>query len=65
MVFYEEVMKYYLLLYISLKSGMFYFTCSHKQKNTNIIDIREHASVVLEKQTKALSILSCYALPAS
>lgn len=33
-----------------LKSGMFYFTCSHKQKNTNITDIREHASVVLEKQ---------------
>lgn len=48
MVFYDEVMKYYLLLYSSLKSGMFYFTYSHKQKNTNITDIREHANVVLE-----------------
>ena len=45
---------------------MFYFTYSHKQINTNITDIREHANVVLEYQKeKVLSFLSCYALPAS
>lgn len=50
-----------------LKSGMSYFTYSHKtEKNTTITKIREHANVVLEWQKqKVLSFLSCYALPAS
>lgn len=46
---------------------MFYFTYNHKQKNTNITDIREHANVVLEKQkeTPCLSSLVMHCLPLS
>lgn len=43
---------------------MFYFTYSHKQKNTNITDIREHANVVLEtnkKKSPVFPLLLCTA----
>lgn len=64
MIFYDDFMKYYLLLYISLKIRYVLLHYSDKQKNTPITDIRENANVELEKlkdKTPVFPLLLCTA----